>query len=720
MGLAGNEHAGSAGEASVAAAIGRLAALRGQVEPPVRHEARRALLNVIGVMLGVDEIATCDVVASAGEPGDVSVPGRTERLDRYWAARVAAVSAHVDDFDDTHLATVIHPSAPAIGALIGLGLAGIDSGTLLDAMAIGIEAQLRVGMAMTPWHYERGWHITGTCGVIGAAVTAGVAEHRAPREIVAAVGLAARMYVGHREGFGSMVKSLNAGAAAANGLLAHDLAGGAVPAGAAAFEAEGGYFAMLAGTWEPQWLRADDIGHRWLTLDNSYKPYPCGVVAHPAIEAAIGLEPLLGLGRNPERLAELAAVEVRCHPLVPDLMGKLQPRNGLEGRFSAIHGVAVGLVDGKAALSQFSDERVRAADVAAVRDLIHLKPDPGCGRASVTVRLLLKDGRYFDSHVENVVSSIERPLTDQELTGKFTDLVTPAFGAEASASLLDAIWNLGEGTEPEDLARVLAGLPARPPKRRAVVPRPNEAADTASARLAAFVAGAAPWQLPGPIRTAASQALSAVSAEAAQAPAGDRALEYRAMEIARAATARSPGQRADLSLPAAAAVAALGADDDTAVTAVAAGLEACARIKAALNLDEHPEWLESGSLGQVGAALAAARVLGLDSTRTLAALGIAATMTSGLAAPPESGMAWLESAKAASDGVLAALLAHAGMDGPAAPVEGHRGMSALLAAGHCDTAVLTADSARHGCPPLALACPAAARRPSVTMQTQMT
>jgi len=308
-----------------------------------------------------------------------------------------------------------------------------------------------------------------------------------------------------------------------------------------------------------------------------------------------------------------------------------------------------------------------------------LAPQADCGRASATVRLRLSGGRYFDSHVENAVSSIERPLTDGELSAKFTDLVAPVFGEASAARLLGVIWSMGSGSEPLDLARALASLPGRAGAEPATVPRPNEGARTASARLAGFVAGVTAGQVPESLRAGARQAIALIR----EAAADDRAPEYRALTLVRTARA---GPRTDLGPPVAAAVVALGSADETAVVA---GLEVCARIAAALNLRDHPEWLESGSLGQVGAAMPAARLLALDPAETLAALGIAATMTSGLAAAPGPDAAWLPSAKAASDGVLAARLAAAGMDGPAAPVEGPRGMGALLAAGHCDTAVLT-------------------------------
>lgn len=498
----------------------------------VVHETRRALLNVVGTAVGASQTAAVDAVVSTGarEGGRAASvpPGRTEHLDSYWAATATGLAAHLDDFDDTHLETVIHPAAPVLGALWGAAAAepSVPGARLLQAAAVGMEAELRVGMAMTPWHYDQGWHITGTCGVLGAAVAAAVLRGLDAGATLRALGAAASMSLGHRESFGTMVKPLHAGQAAANGLLASDLAEARILTAPLVLEAPGGYLAALSGQWNASWLAPADVGRRWLLLDNSYKPFPCGVVAHPAIEAAVGLSAVLGTGRA----AEVSEIEVLCHPLVPELMGKPEPGSGLEGRFSAVHAVAVALLDGAATLQQFTDARVTDPGVAALRRRIVLRPDPSCGRQAATVRARLASGRVEEVAVETVASSRERPLTDSQLAQKFTDLVEPVLPGVAERAL-EALWALGDGSALPDVARLVTGVPAssdrRPRARTADNAAPGgpgserlaaAAPDGLSARLASFAARLDTNALPRP----AGPAPSGSSRPCSPAVSGDR------------------------------------------------------------------------------------------------------------------------------------------------------------------------------------------------------
>src|ERR1700684_1726457 len=150
---------------------------REPLPPPVAHEAQRALVNVLALAISAARHPGVDaIVAAARELGGsagVPIPGRGDRVDAHFAALAAGFAAHVDDFDDTHLATVIHPGAACMAVLVALAPETRPSGdAALRAFAIGCEAQLRAGVAISPEHYDRGWHITGTCGVMGAAVTA--------------------------------------------------------------------------------------------------------------------------------------------------------------------------------------------------------------------------------------------------------------------------------------------------------------------------------------------------------------------------------------------------------------------------------------------------------------------------------------------------------------------------------------------------------------------
>ncbi|HEY4439168.1 MAG TPA: MmgE/PrpD family protein [Candidatus Elarobacter sp.] len=423
-------------------ARGLIAAARAPLPPEVDREAKRTLFNVLGLAIGAAGHDGVDaIVAAARELGaepDVAIPGRPERTDALSAALATGFAAHVDDFDDTHLFTVIHPGAACLGVLAGLAAATAPSGArALAAFAVGCEAQLRAGVAISPEHYDRGWHITGTCGAIGAAVTAALLLEADEAMLTRALRLATTMTLGHREGFGTMTKAFHPGKAASNGILAALAARRGLDGPRDAFEAADGWGAALSTRFDPAQL-LDGIGERWELLQNTYKPYPCGIVAHPSIDAALALAPRAG---GPGAIASIA---VRCHPLVSELMGNPDPQDGLEARFSAIHGVAAALCDGVVGLAQYETERVRRDDVRAVRAKTALHPDPAVNRDEATIELRRADGTALTEHVAHARGSLARPLTDAELGDKVRLLVEPRLGSAAVAPLTDAVRRIGE------------------------------------------------------------------------------------------------------------------------------------------------------------------------------------------------------------------------------------------------------------------------------------
>lgn len=395
----------------------------------VRAEATRSLLNVVGTSIGASGYEAIDIIVEValkhgGDERSSPVPGRHERLDAMGAALATGAAAHLDDFDDTHLATFVHPGAAVFAAALPVvARRDVPGAQLIDAIALGIEAQLRVAVAMTPWHYDAGWHITGTVGALGAAVTAGLLYDLDEDGITHALAIASSLSLGHRQGFGTMVKPFHAGKAAANGLLAAALAAQGFTGSPTALEGPRGYFASLSPQVELHRL-TEGLGQRWELLHNTYKPYPCGIVSHPAIEAAERLYATLD-GARP------VAVRIRCHPLVVELTGNATPETGLAARFSTIHGVAAGLVDGVVGLAQYDDERVRAQDVMDMRARTTLVADDSTARAAATVEVDLEDGRVVAESVANARGSLERPMADTELDAKVTALVEQAMPGRA-------------------------------------------------------------------------------------------------------------------------------------------------------------------------------------------------------------------------------------------------------------------------------------------------
>src|SRR5215472_13478847 len=196
----------------------------------VRHEAKRMLLNWAGCALGgsqhetvVNAIAALSAFFGARQ---ATLLGRPERPDVLHAALLNGISSHVLDFDDTHAQTTIHPAAPVAPAILALAeFRPVSGQDFIEALVVGVETECRIGKAVVPAHYDKGWHITGTAGVFGSAAAAGKLLGLDEQQMCWALGLAATQPVGLIEMFGSMTKSFHPGRAAQNGLAAAFLAG---------------------------------------------------------------------------------------------------------------------------------------------------------------------------------------------------------------------------------------------------------------------------------------------------------------------------------------------------------------------------------------------------------------------------------------------------------------------------------------------------------------
>ncbi|MEU9842126.1 MmgE/PrpD family protein [Actinomadura sp. NPDC048032] len=415
----------------------------------VAKAASRTLFNVLAVALGASGSPQVGRLAAAlaAPTGVPAAPGVRGKASPVGAALLTGFAAHLDDFDDTHLETVIHPGASVLGAAWAAGWpAGASGRDLLAAFALGCEVQLRLGLAVSPEHYDRGWHITGTCGVAGAAVTAGLIGEPGRDRMAAALRLASLQTLGHREAFGTEVKPFHAGKAAAAGVLAAAEAGrGRFTAGAAAVLPDTGELlrALAPGGRSPGRL-LDGFGTRWELADNTFKPYPCGIVAHPGIDAAVRAH---DRGVAP---ANVVRIRYRCHPLVPELMGRLEPRTGLQARFSAVHGVAAGLARGTGGLAEFGDAAAADPVLARLRARVDLCPEPRMPRDSAVLEIHTVDGGTVVSAVEHARGSLLRPLTDDELIGK-----AEALAPGRAQAIWDAVARLGEGPGPGTVQALL-------------------------------------------------------------------------------------------------------------------------------------------------------------------------------------------------------------------------------------------------------------------------
>ncbi|QRM53273.1 MmgE/PrpD family protein [Sinorhizobium sp. BG8] len=389
----------------------------------VRAAGRRSLLNMVGTAIGgsgetaIDKLAALLPVFSG--PATATLIGRPERGDMLWAAYINAASANIFDNDDTHIPTVIHPSAPVAPALLALAetLASrgrpVGGDALIEALVLGMEITCRLGNAVHPVHYARGWHITSTCGVFGAAMAAGRLLGLSPQQLVDALGHALAQGAGSVETLGTMSKSLSVGQAARGGLMAALLAADGYTGPEAPLEGQRGFLALHSDAPDHAALTGE-LGTRWEILNNTFKPYPCGVVLNPVIEACLALH-----ARGGFDAADIASVELTGHPLLRQRTDRPGVTSGRLAQVSAQHAVAVSLLRGRADLAAFSDEAVADPQLRAFGDKLLFRDDPTYRLDAVEVRLRLTDGSAVLHHVAAAAGGLDHPMSDADLAGKF-------------------------------------------------------------------------------------------------------------------------------------------------------------------------------------------------------------------------------------------------------------------------------------------------------------
>jgi 2-methylcitrate dehydratase PrpD len=420
------------------------------VPADVLHESTRCLLDHLGLAIaGAAEPAASIALAQCrllgGDP-QARILGTRHRLRVTDAAFVNGISCHALDFDDTHVPTILHPSTPLYAAGTALaewrGSRGID---LLAAHSFGYELAARVSNALYPEHYDAGWHMTGTTGALASAT---VAIRLLGLEALTAthcLSIAATQAAGHREQFGTMTKPFHAGHAAQAGVWAGLLAAGGFTGAPDPLQGRRGMFAVMSSASTPGDL-VDGLGERWQIFDNGVKPYACGVVIHPAIDAVRDLAVRKGLTAH-----RIDKIKLHVHPLVKELTGKTDPRTGLEGKFSVTFACAIALLDGRAAEAEFSDKAVHRDDVRAVMARIEVLANPAVPHTQAGATALTRGGETVETWVDHARGTPGNRLSDDELREKFVGLAVDVIGSERAKRLADAAFSLKDGGSVEEM-----------------------------------------------------------------------------------------------------------------------------------------------------------------------------------------------------------------------------------------------------------------------------
>jgi len=423
------------------------------IPPGAIKLAKRCLIDGTGVVLsGSTDKASMilrEYLESMGGKTESSVLGSKLRVPASAAALANGTSGHAQDFDDTQLShstdrisgLLTHPTTPVLAATFALGEAkGISGKELLTAFSMGFEVECKIAEAIHPIHYGKGYHTTGTIGAFGAAVAAGKILGLSEDKMRYALGIVGSMSAGIRANFGTMTKPLHAGRAAENGVVAARLAQLGFTSDPHILENPWGFFKILGDGFDLDKI-SGKLGSPYTIIDPgvSIKPYPCGVLSHPSMNAMLDLIKEQNL--KPDDVAEIhlyAGYNI-LNPLRYAL-----PQTGLEGKFSLPFCLTSILIRHRAGIREFSDEFVRSPEVQEMMKWIKTVFDPEIeakGYAKILSRLevRLKDGRILKKNSSPYKGGPENPLSEAELDEKFSTCAELALPREKFSQALDLL-----------------------------------------------------------------------------------------------------------------------------------------------------------------------------------------------------------------------------------------------------------------------------------------
>jgi 2-methylcitrate dehydratase PrpD len=382
----------------------------------VTHAVRRAMLDSVGVMAaGTRHPAArkvTEMIADLGTVGACRIVASPHRTDPVNAALANGVSAHVFDWDDTILPTRAHLSAALLPALVAAGETRDWSiASAIPAFAVGFEIGARINAAIYPSVHLRGWQGTGIAGGAGAAVAIGRMLGLPADTLVHAIGIAATDASGLIATFGSMSKPLNIGRAGASGLQSALLAALGYTSNEDILGS--GRFLEMFDDAPRHDVLVDGLGEKWLIEENGYKPYPCGFVAHATIDAVRDLRTKAGAS------ASLRNLRLTVSPESMQLMGRTDPTNELEAKFSLLYDAAVAWTDGNVSPAAFEDDAVGDRRYRAVMEVTQITVGENVAQHEAIAEAELGDGQTIAVHVEHARGTPERPMSDEDLRQKF-------------------------------------------------------------------------------------------------------------------------------------------------------------------------------------------------------------------------------------------------------------------------------------------------------------
>jgi 2-methylcitrate dehydratase PrpD len=396
-----------------------------------------------------------------------SIMGTRMKVPPRFAAFANGIFIHADDYDDTQLAVakdrvyglLTHPTVTVLPAAFALGEVSRASGKqLLTAYHVGVEVESKIAEAISPRHYNDGFHTTGTVGSLGSAAASAKLRGLNATETAYTLAIAAAEAGGLRENFGSMTKPFHAGHGAEAGVVAADLAALGWTAAPNILEADYGFFHAAGGGFDPEAIR-DRLGKPWTfhSPGVSIKPYPSGSLTHPAMGEMMRL-----IQQHDIKPAEVQKVDIGGNTGMVSTLLHHHPTTGLQAKFSMEFGLAILLVERRAGLAEYSDSVVQRPDVQEMMRRVNFYADPeaeqeGFDKITSVVRVQLRDGRVLAGRAQFAKGSPSNPMSYQEVAEKFRGCAEFAkWPAEKAEAVIVLVSSLEEAADISRLAKMLA------------------------------------------------------------------------------------------------------------------------------------------------------------------------------------------------------------------------------------------------------------------------
>ena len=423
---------------------------------PVREVARQCVLDYLGVAIaGADDPLVriiLDEMAEAGGAPQASVAAHPLRLPALAAALVNGAAGHALDFDDVNIAMPGHPSVPILPGLLALAEAKASSGRdVLTAFVAGYEIACRVGAALSPGHYDLGFHSTATVGCLGAAAACARLLELDPEKTATALGIAGTQAAGLKSQFGTMCKPFHAGKAAQNGLLAARLAARGFSSRTDLIECVQGFALTHGPDFSPAAALAEPAGGFHI-LNNLFKYHAACYFTHAPIECAREVR-----REHAPSLDNIVSVTLRIDASTDRVCNIPAPVDGLQSKFSLRQTVAMALAGVDTAnLGAYNEATARDPALVRQREKITIDFQKGWPQTVSELEVVLADGRRLATRHDSGIPAPDILQQGRRLADKFDSLVAPVLGNPRTRELREAVSDLDSLADIGAAARLAA------------------------------------------------------------------------------------------------------------------------------------------------------------------------------------------------------------------------------------------------------------------------